>query len=227
MRNAQVLVFDADDTLWENNVIFERVIDLFLDWACPPPERVRVRAVLDRIEATNAVSLGYGANMFRQSLRDCRQELLGRALTADDTDRIEELVTPLMHRTVELIGGVPETLAELSGRHDLLLLTKGDPAEQQRKVDASQLAHHFRGIHIVEEKNVDTYRELVNRLDVTPSETWMIGNSPKSDIIPALRAGLNAVHIPHEHTWVLEHEEFQDDKATLVLRTFPELLEHF
>lgn len=227
MRNAQVLVFDADDTLWENNVLFERVIDLFLDWVCAPSERDHVRAALDRIEAANALTLGYGANMFRQSLHDCRQQLLGCALTADDTARIEELVTPLLHRTVELISGVPETLAELSDRHDLLLLTKGDPAEQQRKVDASQLAHHFRSIHIVEEKNVDTYRGLVNQLDVTPSETWMIGNSPKSDIIPARRAGLNAVHIPHEHTWVLEHEEFLDDKATLVLGSFPELLKHF
>lgn len=227
MRNSQVLIFDADDTLWENNVIFERVIDLFLDWVCPPSERARVRDVLDRIEATNAATLGYGANMFRQSLRDCRRQLLGRALTADDTERIEELVAPLMHRTVELISGVPETLPELSGRHDLLLLTKGDPAEQQRKVDASQLAHHFRSIHIVEEKNVDTYRGLVSRLGMTPSQTWMIGNSPKSDIIPARRAGLNTVYIPHQHTWVLEHEELPEDKATLALRTFRELLEHF
>ncbi|GAB3951016.1 HAD family hydrolase [Streptomyces sparsus] len=227
MRNAHVLIFDADDTLWENNVIFERVIDRFLDWVCPPSERDHVRPLLDRIEASNAVSLGYGANMFRQSLRDCRKELLGRALSTDDTDRIEELVTPLLHRTIELISGVPETLAELSSRYELLMLTKGDLAEQQRKVEASQLAHHFRSIHIVGEKNVDTYRGLVGELGVTPSETWMIGNSPKSDIIPARRAGLNTVHIPHEHTWVLEHQEFGDDEATLALQAFPELLKHF
>lgn len=227
MRNANVLIFDADDTLWENNVIFERVIDRFLDWVCPPSERDSVRPLLNRIEASNAVTLGYGANMFRQSLRDCREELLGRAPSTDDTDRIEELIMPLLHRTIELISGVPETLAELSGRHELLLLTKGDPTEQQRKVEASQLTHHFRGIHIVGEKNVDTYRGLVSELGATPSETWMIGNSPKSDIIPAGRAGLNTVYIPHEHTWVLEHEEFGDDTATLALRSFPELLKHF
>ncbi|MFD5463100.1 HAD family hydrolase [Kitasatospora sp. NPDC127059] len=227
MLKGQTLVFDADDTLWENNVLFERVIDGFLNWASAPEDRTRTRVLLDEIEAKNAVTLGYGAEMFRQSLRDCLESLNGRIPTDAENDRVEELLTPLTNRQVELIEGVAETLLTLSGEHELLLLTKGNLEEQQRKVDASRIAHHFRSIHIVPEKNVDTYRQLTADLGLEAGRTWMIGNSPKSDILPALRAGLKAVYIPHEHTWVLEHDEFRPEEATLVLRTFAELLEHF
>ncbi|MER5642392.1 HAD family hydrolase [Kitasatospora sp. NPDC002227] len=151
MLKGQTLVFDADDTLWENNVLFERVIDGFLDRYSAPGERESTRGLLDRIEAENAVTLGYGAEVFRQSLRDCLEQLTGRAADEQDAATIEELLTPLTIREVELIDGVAETLAALAGSHELLLLTKGDLAEQQRKVDASALAHHFRGIHIVPE----------------------------------------------------------------------------
>ncbi|MBD0692253.1 HAD family hydrolase [Streptomyces sp. CBMA123] len=227
MLKGQTLVFDADDTLWENNVLFERVIDGFLNWVCAPEDRARTRVLLDEIEAKNAVSLGYGAEMFRQSLRDCLEALNGRIPTDVENARVEELLTPLTNRQVELIEGVAETLVALSGNHELLLLTKGNLEEQQRKVDASRIAHHFRGIHIVPEKNVDTYRRLTAELGLDAERTWMIGNSPKSDILPALRAGLKAVYIPHEHTWVLEHEEFRPEEATLALGSFAELLEHF
>ncbi|WP_354642991.1 HAD family hydrolase [Kitasatospora camelliae] len=229
----QVLVFDADDTLWENNVLFERVIDGFLDWVSTPEDRIRVRALLDGIEAENAALLGYGAEVFRRSLGDCLGRLHGRTPAAAELERIEDLLLPLTDRGVELIEGVAETLAVLAGRHRLLMLTKGDPVEQQRKVDASRIAHHFGSVHIVPEKDVDTYRRLTADLGLAVDRTWMIGNSPKSDILPAGRAGLRTVFIPHEHTWVLEHEEFGADGAdgadgaTLQLRGFGELLEHF
>ena len=130
-------------------------------------------------------------------------------------------------REVELITGVADTLTALAGRHHLLLLTKGDQEEQQAKVTASSIDHHFRGIHIVAEKSVDTYRQLTTELGLDPDRTWMIGNSPKSDIAPARRAGLRTVFIPHEHTWVLEHVNLGPDEATLQLTAFPELLRHF
>lgn len=227
LREGQILVFDADDTLWENNVIFERVISAFLDWTCTPAKRTRTRALLDEIEAENVVALGYGTQMFRQSLCDCLQRLNGRTPTAAEHGQIEELLEPLMARRIELIDGVADTLATLAKRHELLLLTKGDPAEQQWKVDASRIAHHFRSIHIVAEKTMDTYLKLSADLQLAVDRTWMIGNSPRSDIMPARRAGLKAVYIPHDHTWVLEQEEFSPDQDTLYLRTFAELLLHF
>ncbi|MFJ6774472.1 HAD family hydrolase [Kitasatospora sp. NPDC091257] len=228
MHTDQTLIFDADDTLWENNVLFERVIDGFLDWVTTTPaEQERTRALLNRIEAANSATLGYGATVFRQSLADCLEQLNSRTPTAAEQARIDDLLTPLTSRDVELIPGVADTLAALADRHHLLLLTKGDQGEQRRKVTESTIDHHFRGIHIVAEKSVDTYRQLTADLGLDPGRTWMIGNSPKSDIAPARRAGLRTVFIPHEHTWVLEHAELGPDEATLQLGTFPELLRHF
>ncbi|MGW1378489.1 HAD family hydrolase [Streptomyces sp. NPDC002446] len=224
-----MLIFDADDTLWENNVIFERVIDEFLDWMVHPElDRAGVRAVLDGIEAANAPTLGYGSRVFLHSLGECVARLRGRAATAEESARISGWAAAFAGDRVELIPGVAETLAELARRHELLLLTKGDTEEQQRKVAASGLTGHFRAVHIVAEKNVATYEELTRAYDFAPDSAWMIGNSPKSDILPARSAGLNAVFIPNDHTWVLEHGDLDPaDAKVLQLSAFSELLQHF
>ncbi|WP_407553965.1 HAD family hydrolase [Streptomyces sp. Pv4-95] len=224
-----MLIFDADDTLWENNVIFERVIDEFLEWmAHPELDRAGVRAVLDDIEAANALTHGYGSKVFLRSLGECVARLRERAATAEETARIAGWAAAFAHDRVELVAGVAETLAELARRHDLLLLTKGDTEEQERKVAASGLRPYFRDVHIVAEKDVSTYEELVRVHDLVPASTWMIGNSPKSDILPARAAGLNAVFIPHQHTWVLEHSDVDPgDEKVLRLSAFGELLRHF
>jgi putative hydrolase of the HAD superfamily len=115
-----------------------------------------------------------------------------------------------------------------SRRHRLLLVTKGATDEQQRKIDASDLAPHFEHVHIVAEKNVETYRELARRHELAPATTWMIGNSPKSDVAPARAAGMRAVFIPNVNTWALEHAELDaDDDGILQLGAFTELLDHF
>jgi putative hydrolase of the HAD superfamily len=227
--SRQTLVFDADDTLWENNVLFERVIDAYLDWlAHPTLDRAATRAVLNEVERANVVVHGYGSASFLRSLGDAYERLNERPATPAEAGRISELAAALMNHEVELVPGVGHTLTELGTRHDLLLLTKGDLAEQQRKIDASNLAHHFRSVHIVAEKQVTTYRELVAEQGLDPSSTWMIGNSPRSDILPARAAGLGAVFIPNRHTWELEKDELDpDDGGVLHLRRFPELVEHF
>ena len=228
-RERQALIFDADDTLWENNVIFERVIDDFLTWlAHPVLGKAEVRAVLDEIQTANAVAHGYGTAMLLRSLADCLERLRERPATPAERREIDALAVALVERRVELIAGVPETLRSLGDRHDLFLLTKGDREEQQSKLDASRLAHHFSGIHIVMEKGTAVYRRLIREHSLTPTTTWMIGNSPKSDILPAREAGMNAVFIPHEHTWVLEHGELDSgDERVLRLSGFGELLKHF
>ncbi len=223
------LIFDADDTLWENNVLFERVIDAYLDWlAHPTLDRAATRAVLDEVERANVGVHGYGTASFLRSLHDCFERLSERPATAAEAREIEELAAALVFDEVELVPGVAETLADLGTRHDLLLLTKGEPDEQQRKIDASNLANHFVSTHIVAEKQAHTYRSLVAELGLVPHRTWMIGNSPRSDILPARAAGLNAVFIPHPHTWVLEEDELDPaDKGVLHLKHFRELTEHF
>jgi putative hydrolase of the HAD superfamily len=130
---------------------------------------------------------------------------------------------------LQLLEGVRETLTYLSPRHDLFLLTKGDSEEQKLKVERSGIEEYFRRVVIVPEKNVSTYHRVVSELQIDPQRAWMVGNSPRSDINPALAAGLNAVFIPHPHTWHLEHEEVQfvGEGRLLTLSTFAELSTSF
>jgi putative hydrolase of the HAD superfamily len=228
-RSRQVLIFDADDTLWENNLLYERVIDDFLDWLADPTlDRAELRAMVEDVDAANAVAHGYGSKVFLRSLGQCLERLRARPVTGAERRQIEELAVALVEHKVELLPGVAETLDDLGRRHHLRLLTKGDPEEQQRQIDASNLAHHFQGVHIVPEKRADTYRRLAAEHTLVPSTTWMIGNSPKSDINPARAAGMNAVFIPNPHTWALEHDDVDPtDGQVLRLQEFPELRKHF
>jgi len=229
MKSEQTLIFDADDTLWENNVVFERVIEDYLDWvAHPTVDRAQVRAVLNEIELANTVAHGYGSRVFLRTLGDCFGRLNERPASPTEEAQIRELAAALAEHRVELLPDVAETLDQLGSRHSLFLLTKGDPDEQQRKIDASNVSHHFIDIRIVAEKNVDTYHSVTSQHDLDPARTWMIGNSLKSDILPARRAGLNAVFIPNDNTWALEHDVLDPgDAGVLHLRQFAELLLHF
>jgi putative hydrolase of the HAD superfamily len=225
----QVLIFDADDTLWEFNHLFERVIDDYLEWlAHPTQSSEQIRAALLDIEAANAAEHGYGTHVFLRSLRDCFLHLNDRPATEAEAAAIDALAVPLLEHHVTPLPGVVETLTVLGTRHRLLLLTKGATDEQQGKIDASALAPHFEHVHIVAEKDVDTYREVTRRHDLDPATSWMIGNSPKSDVAPARAAGLRAVFIPNVNTWALEHTELDpDDHGILQLVAFGDLLDHF
>jgi putative hydrolase of the HAD superfamily len=166
--------------------------------------------------------------VFLRSLGDCFLHLNQRPATATEQAAIDRLAIPLLEHRVTPVPGVVETLTELGTRHRLLLLTKGATDEQQRKIDASELASHFEHVHIVAEKDVGTYRDLTRRHGLDPTSSWMIGNSPKSDVAPARTAGLRAVYIPNANTWALEHAELDpDDDGVLHLRGVTELLEHF
>jgi putative hydrolase of the HAD superfamily len=225
----QILVFDADDTLWENNVLFERVVHDYLEWlAHPTLDRAALREVLDDVERATIAVHGYGSASFLHSLHVCFERLSQRPATDVERAEITRLAAALVDHDVELMPGVADALAQLATRHDLLLLTKGQTAEQQRKIDASGLAQHFRSTHIVAEKVPATYRALVEEQRLAADVTWMIGNSPRSDILAARAAGLRAVFIPHPYTWSLEEQEIDPaDRGVLHLARFPDLLNHF
>lgn len=220
------LLIDADDTLWENNIYFEQAIHAFitfLDHSRLTPQEVR--AVLDEVERL----MGYGSVNFTRSLVETYRRLAERDLRDEDVRQVQQFGEQIRTHPLELLDGVRETLEYLSPRHDLLLLTKGDVEEQKLKVERSGIEHYFRQVEIVPEKNVATYHRLVEELQVDPRHVWVIGNSPRSEVNPALAAGLNAVFIPHPHTWHFEHEEVRKagDGQLLTLSAFSELRNHF
>ncbi len=227
----QHLIFDADDTLWENNIHFERAIEDFLDFlAHSTLTRAEVRAVLDEIEQANLGPGGYGSAAFTRNLRAAYEHLAERHINEDDLGAVMAFGERILVQPIELIHGVEETLALLAPRHDLTLMTKGHPEEQRLKIDRSGLAGYFRHAAVVPEKTPAAYETLVVELQIDPTRTWMIGNSPRSDINASLAAGLNAVFIPHHATWRLEHQELDKDAGPgqlLVLERFRDLGRHF
>lgn len=229
MVRSGVLIFDADDTLWENNVLFERALDDYVDWLVRPTlDRDRIRTVFRELEAANLVAHGYGSQVFLRTLADAFEQLMRRPANDLERRRIDELTAALREQRVELIPGVADTLDELRGRYRLQLLTKGDQAEQQRKIDVSGLVRFFDAVDIVPEKDAEVYRRLAKEYGLPVDETWMIGNSPKSDILPARAAGMNAVFIPNANTWILEQTELDpSDAGVLQLNSFAELTDHF
>ena len=225
-----VLIFDADDTLWENNIYFERAFDAFCDFldhsSLTPPQ---VREILNEIELANAKIHGYGSLNFGRNLQQAYRHLSERAIRDDDLLHVLSLAERILEQPIELIEGVEETLRYLAARHDLTLFTKGHPEEQRLKVDRSGLGRYFGHTAIVKEKDADAYSRLAAERELARNLTWMIGNSPKSDINPALEAGLNAVLVPHPHTWVLEHQDLRPSGSGKLLQVekFADLRLHF
>lgn len=227
--SRQFLLIDGDDTLWENNVYFEQAIEAFIDFlGHSSMAREQVRAALDEVERMNIRVHGYGSASFTKNLQQTYERLAERDLRPDDIEHVLQLGQRIASQPVQLMGDVAETVDYLAERHDLMLLTKGHPEEQRLKIERSGLESRFTATAVVHEKAVDTYRAIVDERQLDPTRTWMIGNSPRSDINPALQAGLNAVFIPHEHTWRLEKEEVVPaDGRLLILHAFGELRAHF
>ena len=229
-RQGGQLLIDADDTLWENNIYFERAFDDFYGFLAHPAfSREQVRTIFDEMEIANIRVNGYGSANFARNLANCYRHLAERQIRGDDIEHILSLGQRILDQPIELMEGVSETLGYLAERHTLTLFTKGDQDEQRLKVERSGLGHFFTRTAIVREKDVEVYRQWVTRHELDPGQTWMIGNSPKSDINPAMEVGLGAVFIPHAHTWKLEHEAIREDgsERLMQLAAFADLKRHF
>jgi putative hydrolase of the HAD superfamily len=230
-NGAQTLLIDADDTLWENNVYFERAIAKFisfLDHREHSPEAVRL--VLNDVERESILKHGYGLHSFAHSLVDTFERLSVEPVTPELHERIRSFAHQIAEHPIEVLPGVPETLRYLGERHHLVMMTKGNLAEQSGKVERSGLKEYFSAVEIVAEKDESTYRLVIAKYALSAEVTWMVGNSPKSDINPALAAGLHAVFIPHDNTWILEHEELAaapPARRLLVIERFGDLQKHF
>jgi putative hydrolase of the HAD superfamily len=225
------LLFDADDTLWQNNVYFERAISAFISYLDHRVHSVEeVREHLNTCERTTIAEFGYGLESFKRSLVQCFEQLCDAPVTPERHERIVSFTRSIADQEIELLPGVAETVARLAERHRLILVTKGDDAEQRDKLSRSGIAACFSAVEVLREKHPEAYRQLIVKHSLEPQTTWMIGNSPRSDINPALAAGLNAVFIPHDITWVLEHEVIDSPPAGQrlhELREFAELEQLF
>ena len=222
----QFLFLDADDTLWENNIYFEQATHDFITFLNHSRlSHDEVRAVLDDVERL----MGYGSASYTKSLVETYRRLAENDVRDTDLQQVRQFGEQVRAHPMQLLDGVLETLTYLASRHDLMLLTKGDTEEQKLKIEQSGIAGFFKQAVIVPEKDTTTYQRLTAELGLDCVRTWMVGNSPRSDINPALVAGLNAVYIPHPHTWRLEHEEVRMAGAggLLTLTVFAELRTHF
>lgn len=230
-NTPQTLMIDADDTLWENNIYFERAIAEFISFLnhrhFTPAE---VRHVLNEVEHEHIGTLGYGLHSFTAALVATFERLSIEPLTAGLRETIHGIAQTIAEQPIELLKHVGPTLQQLRSRHRLLLVTKGHVAEQLGKVERSGLGPYFEAVEVVAEKNAESYHAIIARFGLERSTTWMVGNSPKSDINPAIEAGLNAVFIPNADTWVLEHAELctaPEPQQLLTLEHFAALSEVF
>jgi putative hydrolase of the HAD superfamily len=223
------LLIDADDTLWENNIFFEKTIDDFItQLEHLGYTREYIRHILNETERRNIRQHGYGVRSFRRSLEETYLKLAGNSARRELVKEIERMSRELENTPPHILDGVPETLAYLAKHHRLILLTKGEPAEQAAKVERSGLQSYFDAIEIVLEKESTTYERVIDQFKIVKSHGWMVGNSPRSDINPALQSGLNAVFIPHSATWELEKSELESGTGRLlILAAFRELRAHF
>ena len=228
---GQTLLIDADDTLWENNVYFERAIAAFisyLDHRTYSP--IEVRQALNAVERETILAHGYGLTSFTRSLVTCFERLSPEPMSEEKRERVIGFARTISEQEIELLPGVADTLEALTTRHRLILMTKGNHAEQADKVARSGLARFFKAVEIVPEKDPAMYRAIIARHELAPHTSWMIGNSPKSDINPALAAGLHAIFLFHKDTWVLEHAEIDaapEGQHLIELDSFARLAEFF
>ncbi|MGO9770174.1 MAG: HAD family hydrolase [Roseiarcus sp.] len=226
------LIFDADDTLWDSNIHFIEAEQAFVAAIRElgiAAEASAVTALIRECELEIIRTHGYGRRPYVRALHQALEALVTIEVCEPRMRaEIERIGERLIDRHCELLPGVESTLEDLATRHRLLLFTKGQPDEQLQKLERSGLGPLFSRVEVPAEKDPPAYQRLVKSADLDPERTFMIGNSPRSDINPALKAGLRAVYIPYPHTWILEQEavDLSDDRV-IMLPDFPSLREVF
>ena len=200
-----VIAFDADDTLWVNEPYFQetehRFCELLEDYL---PQHTVGRELL-QTEIDNLALYGYGVKGFILSMIETAMRISNQTLPVEVIAKIIAFGKDLLNKPIELLDGVPEVLASLKQNYRLVVATKGDLLDQERKLKKSGLEHYFHHIEIMSDKREADYLKLIRHLDIRPDEFMMIGNSLKSDILPVLEIGGHGIHIPYHTTWAHEH----------------------
>lgn len=207
MAGLSTIGFDADDTLWQNETFFRMTEQRFTELLSEHGEHQVISAKLLEAERRNLRFYGFGVKGFTLSMIETAVEVTAGQVSASVIAEILSFGRQMLQNPVETLPGVTETLDQLAGRYRVLLITKGDLFDQERKLAQSGLGDYFSAVEIVSDKTAETYRRIFSRHGDGPERAMMVGNSLKSDIVPAIRAGSWGIHVPHELTWALEHEE--------------------
>lgn len=199
-----IIAFDADDTLWQNERIYNATQEQYVRLLARYTGANGIDAALYQTEKGNIPYFGYGIKSFTLSMIETAIRLSEGRVTADEIAQIVGFAKTMIDMPVELLDHVTETVARLSSSHRLMLITKGDLLDQERKLERSGLAKHFTVVEIVSEKTEDTYRHILAKYNIAPPHFLMAGNSLPSDVLPVAAIGGHAVYIPHDITWVHE-----------------------
>jgi putative hydrolase of the HAD superfamily len=201
-----VIAFDADDTLWHTECLYVSVQHRYRQLLAKYPVTADVDAALYQTEMRNLPSYGYGIKAFALSMIETAIQLTGGQIQAGDIQIIIDLIREMLTAEVRLIEHAAETIALLSRSHTLMLITKGDLIDQEAKVARSGLAEYFTYVEIVSDKNLAVYQALLSRHNILPARFLMVGNSLRSDILPIIALGGQAVYIPYHLTWAHEND---------------------
>jgi putative hydrolase of the HAD superfamily len=205
--DLKVIAFDADDTLWVNEPYFRQTEERFYELLGGYSSQHELERELLKIEIDNLALYGYGIKGFILSMIETAFKVTDNNISTAIIAQIIDLGKQMLNQPIELLDGVEDVLKALKGKYRLVVATKGDLLDQERKLKKSGLSHYFHHIEIMSEKDDANYRKLIKHLDIQPGELMMVGNSLKSDILPVLNIGGFAVHVPYHITWAHEHIE--------------------
>lgn len=212
LKNVALVAFDADDTLWDNEPKYKSAEKSFVKILSRYVSEDVIPDELLKAEIKNLPICGYGTKSFCMSMMETAMKITDFKITTQELYQIYDLAKSLLKHPVLVYDGVAETLDSISKKYPLALITKGDTLEQERKLFSSELMDKFNFIEIVHEKDEKTYSKLIAKFKIKPEEFLMVGNSPKSDILPVLKAGGNAIYIPSAVLW--SHEVIDEAQLT-------------
>ncbi|OIQ28582.1 MAG: HAD family hydrolase [Bacteroidetes bacterium MedPE-SWsnd-G2] len=211
-KKVKVIGFDADDTLWVNETYFRNTEKAFADLLSRYETPNKIDQELFKMEMNNLELYGYGVKGFVLSMIEMALELSNKTVSNEIIEEILNLGKQMINEPVELLEGVQEVLEKLSKKYTLIVATKGDLLDQERKLKKSGLLKYFHHIEVLSDKKEENYSNLLGHLDIEPSEFLMVGNSLKSDILPLLNLNANAIHVPFHTTWAHEEVTKEDQK---------------
>ncbi|WBX75290.1 HAD family hydrolase [Tenacibaculum ovolyticum] len=212
MNNIKVIAFDADDTLWVNETYFRDAENEFAKLLSGYETENKIHQELYKKEIDNLKIYGYGVKGFVLSMVECALELSNYKINQKTIDRILEIGKEMLEKPINLLDGVEEVLKKLQGNYKLIVATKGDLLDQERKLEKSGILKYFHHTEVMSDKKEVDYLKLIKHLDIDASELLMIGNSLKSDILPLVEIGASAIHVPFHTTWA--HEEVSEEQKT-------------